>query len=238
MDWFLHDLMQLDRAQDRSSMPVRIIPKNYRSLTGLVSNTRTRSMTAFESSLERDFLLLLDFDPDVEFYEEQPLTITYDDRGRRRTYTPDVFVRYRIDPFQAKPTPPLLFEVKYRDDLRQHWREYRPKFRAAGRYARQHDWRFRLVTERHIRIPYLDNVKFLRSYPAMVINASYRTWLLHTLLELGETTPARLLTAMSQDRWQQAEILPTLWQLIATRQIATDLRQPLTMQSRIQLKGS
>jgi len=167
-------------------MPVRIIPKNYRSLTGLVSNTRTQSMAAFESSLERDFLVLLDFDPDVEFYEEQPLTITYaDERGRRRTYTPDVFVRYRIDPLQAKPNPPLLCEVKYRDDLRQHWTDYRPKFRAAGRYARQQGWRFRVVTERHIRTPYLDNVKFLRSYQAMAINASYRTWLLNTLLELG-----------------------------------------------------
>jgi len=27
-------------------------------------------MSAFESTLERDFLLLLDFDPDVEGYEE------------------------------------------------------------------------------------------------------------------------------------------------------------------------
>lgn len=219
-------------------MPVRIVPKNFRSLTGLVSNTRTQAMTAFESSLERDFLLLLDFDPDVEFYEAQPLKITYDDRGRRRTYTPDVFVRYRTDPFQAQPTPPLLCEVKYRDDLRQHWTDYWPKFRAAQRYARQQGWRFRLVTERYIRTPYLENVKFLRSYQAMASNASDRTRLLHTLLELGETNPASLLTAMSQDRWQQAEILPTLWQLIATRQIDTDLRQPLTMQSRIHLKGS
>lgn len=220
-------------------MPVRIIPKNYRSLTGLVSNTRTQSMAAFESSLERDFLLLLDFDPDVEFYEEQPLKITYaDERGRRRTYTPDVFVRYRIDPLQAKPTPPHLCEVKYRDDLRQHRTDYQPKFRAARRHARQQGWRFRLVTERHIRTPYLDNVKLLRSYQAMASNVSYQTWLLNTLLELGETNPASLLPAMSQDRWQQAQLLPTLWQLVATRQIDTDLRQPLTMQSRIQLKES
>src|SRR5437016_4446366 len=58
-----------------TAMPVRKVPKNYRNLTGLVPNTRTSSMTAFESSLERDFLLLLDFDPDVTFYEEQPVTI-------------------------------------------------------------------------------------------------------------------------------------------------------------------
>src|SRR5262245_35397216 len=69
-------------------MPVRRIPKNYRSLTGLVPNSRTQSMTAFESSLERDFLQLLDFDPDVEFYEEQPVKITYPDaKGRRLSFT-------------------------------------------------------------------------------------------------------------------------------------------------------
>ena len=220
-------------------MPVRIIPKNYRSLTGLIPNTRTQSMTAFESSLERDFLLLLDFDPDVEFYEEQPVKITYhDESGRRRIYTPDVLVRYRIDHLQASHTQPHLCEVKYRDDLRQYWAEYRPKFRAAHRYARQQGWRFRVVTERHVRTPYLANVKFLRSYQAMPPNELYRTRLLSAVSALGETEPTRLLTTMSQDRWQQAQMLPMLWQLIATRQVDTDLSQPLTMQSRIRLKES
>ncbi len=220
-------------------MPVRTVPKNYRSLTGLVPNTRTQSMTAFESSLERDFLLLLDFDPDVEFYEEQPVKITYhDDRGRRRTYTPDVFVRYRTDRLQAQHTQPHLCEVKYRDDLRQHWAEYRPKFRVAQRYARQRGWRFRVVTERHIRTPYLDNVKFLRSYQTIPINERYRTQFLHALSALKETDPASLLTATSQDRWQQAQMLPMLWQLIARREVGTDLAQPLTMQSRIWLQES
>jgi hypothetical protein len=220
-------------------MPVRTVPKNYRSLTGLVPNTRTQSMTAFESSLEREFLLLLDFDPDVEFYEEQPVKITYhDDSGRRRTYTPDVFVRYRTDRFQAQHTQPHLCEVKYRDDLRQHWAEYRPKFRVAQRYARQQGWRFRVVTERHIRTPYLDNVKFLRSYQTRLINERYRTQFLNALSALEETDPASLLTATSQDRWQQAQMLPMLWQLIAIREVGTDLAQPLTMQSRIWLQES
>src|SRR6266571_1241830 len=183
-------------------MPVRRVPKNYRSLTGFVANSRTQSMTAFESSLERDFLLLLDFDPEVEFYEEQPVKITYPDaKGRRRTYTPDVLVRYRIEPLQVRHPQMLLCEVKYR---------------AAQRYARQQGWRFRVVTERHVRTPYLDNVKFLRSYQAMSINAAYRTRILNVLLELEETDPASLLPALSQDRWKQAQILPMLWQLIAT----------------------
>lgn len=213
-------------------MPVRTVPKNYRSLTGLVPNTRTQSMTAFESSLERDFLLLLDFHPDVEFFEEQPVKIVYHDaNGRRRTYTPDVLVRYRNDRPQARHTKPLLCEVKYRDDLRQHWVEYRPKFRVAQRYARQQGWRFQVVTERHVRTPYLDNVKFLRPYRARPGNDVYRTQLLSTLATLGATDPANLLAAVCQDRWQQAQLLPTRWQLVATRHIGADLSQPLTMHS-------
>jgi hypothetical protein len=217
-------------------MPVRTVPKNSRSLTGLVPNTRTQLMTAFESSLERDFLLLLDFDPDVEFFEEQPVKIVYHDaNGRRRTYTPDVLVRYRTDRLQARYTKPLLCEVKYRDDLRQHWAEYRPKFRAAQRYARQQGWRSRLVTERRVRTPYLENVKFLRPYRTLPVNDSYRTHLLSTLASVEATDPASLLAAVCQDRWQQAQLLPMLWQLVATRQIATALDQPLTMQSRLWL---
>ncbi len=213
-------------------MPVRTVPKNYRSLTGLVPNTRTQSMTAFESSLERDFLLLLDFNPDVEFFEEQPVKIVYHDaNGRRRTYTPDVLVRYRNDRPQARHIKPLLCEVKYRDDLRQHWVAYRPKFRAAQHYARQQGWRFHVVTERHVRTPYLENVKFLRPYRTLPGNDAYRTQLLSTLATLEATDPASLLAAVCQDRWQQAQLLPMLWQLVATRQIGADLSQPLTMQS-------
>src|SRR6266496_612683 len=215
-------------------MPMRRVPKNSRSLTGLVPNTRTSSMTAFESSLERDFLLLLDFDPDVEFYEEQPVQIVYyDDNGRRRTYTPDVFVRYRPESIPTTCPKPLLCEVKYREDLRQHWTVYRPKFRAAQRYARQYGWRFRLVTERHVRTPSLENAKFLRPYRALPVNAQHQSQLLDTLLSLREAEPAMLLEAMSQDRWHQAQLLSTLWQLVATRQVHTDLGQPLTMRSRL-----
>src|SRR5438093_11976708 len=113
-------------------MPTRIVPKNYRNLTGLVHNSRTSTMTAFESSLERDLLLLLDFDPDVESFEEQPVKITYyDDHGRRHTYTPDVLVRYRGDITSASVLPLVLFEVNYRYDLRTHRMEYHQKYKQT-----------------------------------------------------------------------------------------------------------
>ena len=70
----------------------------------------------------------------------------------------------------------------------------------------------------------------VRSYRILPVNDSYRTQLLSTLATLEATNPASLLAAVFQDRWQQAQLLPILWQLVATRQIGTDLKQPLTMQ--------
>lgn len=215
-------------------MPTRIVPKNYRNLTGLVHNSRTSTMTAFESSLERDFLLLLDFDPDVASFEEQPVKITYhDDNGRRHTYTPDVLVHYHADQTSASVHPPVLCEVKYRDDLCQHWREYKTKFKAARRYAREEGWWFRLMTEREIRTPYLDNVKFLRHYRHLDVDTDRVHKILEKLEALRETTPVELLPAVSNDRWYQAQLLSALWRLVARRQAGTDLSQPLTMHSRV-----
>jgi hypothetical protein len=58
-------------------MPVRKIPKNYRGVTGLVASELNAKQTAFESTLERDFMLLVEFDPNVLSYEEQPVRIDY-----------------------------------------------------------------------------------------------------------------------------------------------------------------
>jgi hypothetical protein len=98
-------------------MPARAVPKNYRNVTGQVYNSRTRSSSAFDSTLERD-CLLLDFDLAVDFYKEQPVTIEYcDSRDSLRRYTPDVLVRYRSAVNAISVPLSVLCEVKYRDDL-------------------------------------------------------------------------------------------------------------------------
>lgn len=215
-------------------MPVRQIPKNYRSLTGMVANTRTQSLSAFESSLERDFLLLLDFDPAVEYYKEQPVTIRYrDSDGVMRRYTPDVLVRYRAGQSAEPSRATLLGEIKYRDDLRQHWIEYKPKFKAAKRFARAHGWMFRLITERDIRTPYLTNARFLRPYRMLPTDQALCQQLLSCLTAQAVMTPKQLMAALFIDRRQQARALPMLWQLVAVRRIAANLSQPLTMNSHL-----
>ena len=215
-------------------MPVRTIPKSSRSLTGKVIDFRSHRAVSFESALERDFYVLLDFDPAVIHFEEQPVTIAYHDPiGVRRTYTPDVLVHYHPELIHPRHHRSVLYEVKYRDDLRAHWPDYHSKFKAARRYARTQGWVFRLITEREIRTPYLKNVTFLRQYQEREGDSGDRCRILDLLATQRETSPEMILASSSTDRWEQARLLPVLWSLIASGEIGVDLTAPLTMHSSI-----
>jgi hypothetical protein len=69
-------------------MPVRRIPKNYRSVTGLVaSNDERDQVTAYESSLERDCIKHVIFNRNVAWHEEQPVTISFVCDGKQYSYS-------------------------------------------------------------------------------------------------------------------------------------------------------
>ena len=59
-------------------MSVRTIPKNYQNLTGLMSSTKADG-AFFESTLERDFLTIIEFDTNVQSYDVQPVSIPWID---------------------------------------------------------------------------------------------------------------------------------------------------------------
>lgn len=212
-------------------MPVRKIPKNYRNVTGIAAHGKADGPAAFESTLERDFITLLEFDPNVVSFEVQPITLRWQDGdGTGRHYTPDVLVTLRGDD-DANP-PRILYEVKYRSELRRDWIELRPKFKAAIHYAKANGWRFKLVTEVEIRTPYLQNARFLLPFlhqgePTVADQHRLRA----QLVSQEQTTPTELLATLSDDQWEQARLLPALWYLVATRQVGIDLEQALTMSS-------
>jgi hypothetical protein len=211
-------------------MPIRKVPKNYRNVTGLAAAGKSVGAAQFESTLERDFLAILEFAPEVERFEVQPLKIEWrDGSGIARTYTPDVLVEFKQD----TERPPWLCEVKYRADIKKNWHDLHPKFLCAIRYAKQRGWRFRLVTEREIRTPYLTNVRFLAPFRFREIPEADIEPILAMLRSIGKTTPASLVQSLSTDAWHQAERLPVIWHLMAHHRIGADLQCELTMDSTI-----
>ncbi len=181
----------------------------------------------YESTLERDFLTLLEFSPDVSAFDVQPVTVTWRHNGKDRRYTPDVLVHYEAG------SKPELYEVKYRQDLWKDWKALRPKLRAGVHFAKEQGWRFRLATEVEIRTPYLDNAKFLLTFARRKASLESCTQLLAGLRELRETSPAGLLLAICQDETNRALMTPVLWHLLGTFRIGADLHRPLNMDSRI-----
>lgn len=211
-------------------MAVRKIGTNCRSITG----RQGLSGQQFESTLERDLLDLLKFDLTVESYETQPVTIYYDGiDGKHHSYKPDVLVRYRQDLLATELKTPLLIEVKYRDEYREKYCELRPKFRAAIRFAREQSWRFKVLTEREIRTPFLDNARFLCRYREHDTDEFQERLILDCLARQGEMTPKTLVKALSDDEMVCAELLSIFWKLVANFEIGADLTEKLHMHSRV-----
>lgn len=207
--------------------PVRDIGISTRGVTGTVP-----SFGKYESSLERDLMELLRFDPSIEHFTPQPLTIEYRDKdGQLRTYTPDGLIHFKATPLSC--ALPVLFEVKYRADFRKDWKILMPKFRIAKAYCLGQGWRFEVFTEREIRTPYLDNVKFLWPYRERNPAPEIRARILQTLWDLDEADPDLLLCALCHDSTNRARLIPALWHLIGSGAIGCDLNIPLTMRSRI-----
>ena len=212
-------------------MGVRKIQPNFRSITGL----NGAADQEFESSLEADLMTLQQFDPEVDHFESQPLTISYVDQvGMARTYTPDLLVRYKPDAEKS----PLLCEVKYRDEYRKKISELRPKFKAAVHYAKANGMRFRVMTDREIRTPYLANARFLLRFRNIETEPEQSRAVLEAMRQDGKLTPASLLASISQERMVQAAYLPVLWHLMANFVIQADLSETLGMESRIWLAGN
>ncbi|MET3115844.1 hypothetical protein AAKU64_000047 [Undibacterium sp. GrIS 1.8] len=214
-------------------LPVREIKTSRRSLTGRVSLLGGGNAT-FESSLERDWLISLDFDPSIQLVREQPFSLFYKFETSTRRYTPDVLVE-QVSPCGNIFT--IVYEVKPRDELIKDWQLYKPRFKAAVNYCRAKGWRFKIVTEKEIRTPFVRNAKFLRRYRHLPVQQLVGDQLRYTLRALGETTPQALLAAAYLTNELQMTAVPELWRLIASRKIAALLDDNLTMSSAIWLPG-
>lgn len=206
-------------------MPVRKIPKNHLFVTGGYSSRKNEEIDQFESLLEKEYLLLLDFDETVERFETQPVRIPVP--GVPRGYVPDVLVFYHPHPDTGTCRSPMLVEVKHTDELERNKEKYAPKFAAARIYAENAGWEFAVVDQKQIRIPRLAFLKFLREYR----NVSPSDDDIQMVMEsIGntETSSQKLLDALAPEADDQLYWLPIIWSMVLTGHLTTDLDKPIT----------
>ena len=200
-------------------MPVRHIGLCYRSVSGRIPRGAGRRAIMVESTLERDFVLLQQFDPAVAGIEEQPVKIPCG----RSFYIPDFLIHYH-DPAQ----PPWLVEIKYASDPALVAGELEAKFSAAQSYSADQGWHFSVVTDQDIRTPFLTNITFLLPYRKRSLDPRLRLALFGHgpmgVQQLAEHVAQRITMAVPQ-------VIAAIWCLVARRELPADLNHPLTMQS-------
>lgn len=217
-------------------MPVRKIPKNYVMVTGTFSSAKNGKSLGYESLLERDLMILLEFEDAVQGFEEQPVKIDFAVKGKKsKSYVPDILIHYNSTSSTEAPRP-VLGEVKTSADLEKHRAKYAPKFEAAALYAEERGWDWHIFTEKEIRTPYLENLKFLREYHSSEPDEGLLNTVLAYLSNERRSVPIELLLQKLCPEDELAlHMVPAVWHLLATKRIVASLKKPLDMQTKLSL---
>lgn len=125
-------------------LPARKVRPNRRSVTGIYI-TRTGEVLEYESQLERDAYLILDFEPSVKRMYTQPLLLL--------NWYPDCLVR------TAKQD--ILVEVKYESELVARWPELSAKYLMLSQQCPK-GLEFRIITDSQVYYPETDRVSLLK----------------------------------------------------------------------------
>jgi len=212
-------------------MPIRKIPKNYRSVTGTFASIKNGCNIFYESLLERDFFLTLEFDENVKSYEEQPIQIFYKHLNKNIRYTPDCLVHYKDNRL------PCIYEVKYSNEIKEKKVFLKQKFDQIEEYLDKNDMEFKLFTELDINPIYLENIKFL--YNFSVLKDISKTDLIKKLFKNKKLESyENILKIYSTNKYEQAEIIPYIWHLVLTNYLTTDLNKPFSKKTILKVKDN
>ncbi len=163
-------------------MPVRKVSSHRGSAAGRFPSLKMNRMIAFESLLERDFIYLLDYEPSVTWFEEQPMRIEYEYEAKQRHYTPDFLIVEQKQPVLVECKPERFADTE----------ENRRKFAVARHCCQEKGWQFRVVTEQEIRSGFrLQNIRLLTQYARQCIDPFVSNQVLEFLQATQSVVPIR-----------------------------------------------
>ncbi|AYJ79351.1 TnsA endonuclease N-terminal domain-containing protein [Aliarcobacter cryaerophilus] len=221
---------EFEKALYNINMSTRKIKKSYISCTGYFASYKNKKQIAFESVLERDFYMLLEFDENVISYAEQPITINYEYKdGSKRKYTPDCLVAY-------KDGTDRYYEVKYINEIRND-SELREKIDFLKSYFyNEYTLKFDIFTDEEISKIYLDNLKFLYKF-AFISQDNEKIVRINKILnEVDKINVKELLDVLSDNKMEQMKCLPYVWRYVFENIKVVNLYKKFTMNTELEKK--
>ncbi len=205
------------------AMPVRRFParRGQRHLSGLWWSATTGGHVGFESWLERDHLMALDYDPEVTGIASQPFWLHWaDETGGRVSHAPDYFARREdgsavvVDCRPAERRKPADVE----------------KFEATARACTLAGWEYEL---RGAADPVVTaNLRWLAGYRHPRYEVPATAGVLRQVLATGAP-----LMSGAEAAGDPVATLPVLFHLLWRRVLAADLSVPLGEHTLVRLAG-
>ena len=216
------------------SLKNRKIGYTYFSQSGFFS-FRGQKEIAFESRLEKEFLISFAFSERVIDIEEQPFTLTYiNSKGKESTYTPDYMITFRPDTQGVtSQSKALIAEIKPREILKEKFLFFRERYKAMISYCQQNDMIFKIYDESRIHTPYFYNVSRIMRYKRYSYDPIERDIILNYVHSVGQASIGMIPELFGGTNTDKAEILGHVYHLIATKQLSADLTHPLSIDTEI-----
>lgn len=212
-------------------MLMRKIRKSHISVTGYFSSYKNKRQINFESKLEHDFYLLLEFDETIKSYQEQPFKVYYIYQDKKRRYTPDTLVNY-IDStqkiFEVKP----MFKIKNDIELQEKIELQKQKIKE------EKNLELLIFTDENMNKIYMNNIKIIYNFAFIKINKEIQDKIRKELLKLDVPIAVKnLLDRLTNTKADRLKYIPYLWNLVFNNLECMDFTKKITMASIINPKG-
>ena len=203
----------------------KITNRGSRKVIGKFPSLKMNTSVWWESQLERDYIYLLEIDPDVIAYKSQPFTIAYDNRDKRRKYTPDFLVE--------RKSYRQIVEVKPESKVKEFSQTNR--FRQALNFCSTYNLELVIVTEKTIRVqPRLDNIKLLYRYARVAT-----PWhICADCIDYFDSVETSTISEVERNLKAKGITYSCLLQLLWNGVLLTDIMRSITPQSLVQLSPS
>ena len=217
---------------NNNKLPKRKAKKTFMSVTGYFPSKKNSRSIFFESMLEKKLFLSLEFDENVLNYLEQPVIIEYTNKNRETTYCPDCLINYN------NSSKSKLVEVKYSSELIDREDELKIKFEQATLYAKKNNLIFDIFNEKSIDPVELKNMEFLYSFAFNKKDDEKEIYIVKTLKTSQYKTITELLSLLSNNKFEKAKFLPSIWKLVFDNIIDINYKtEQIGMNSIIRLKN-
>ncbi|RBP02057.1 TnsA endonuclease N-terminal domain-containing protein [Rossellomorea aquimaris] len=184
------------------------------SIRGKHNSTKMYQMIPWESTLERDFIKLLDFDPTVVSFKFQPEQINFIYKGKQRKYYPDFLV-------ERNDFEKYIYEVKAFEKIEEDINKL--KFQVGIKFCSERNMKYVVVTEKDIRKGFLiENLDVLSEVRQESTSSTVMSEVIRIMEALGGK--AKIATLKEKIKpISDGEAENNIYYLIYTHQLSMDL---------------